>query len=178
MEKESKIKMNYTLDALNGFIEANRIDTMLDDTCFSTILLDAGEGLMESMEISMYVRPPHWNTNTSSYQEFKRMLENGQIDIRKLKGRQKMLFLTCFSDSSFEQSMMVAASENEKEFFKLRKVLRSVVQVLQNEDSYTSEQVHAARKLASWYMECNQKVLHYRQYTEFVKYVEQSLQGS
>ena len=164
--------MNYTLDELNDFIEAKKIDTKLDDTCFRTILLDPDEGLLESLELSMYVKPPHWNTNASSYQEFRHMLENGQIDIRKLKGRQKMLFLTCFSDSDFEQRMRAAASENEKDLMNLRKVLQAVVHVLQNVDSCAPEQVDAAYKLASWYMECNEKALNYRQYTEFVKYVD------
>ena len=161
-------KMNDRLSKLNEFIEAKNSDVLLDDMCFRTILLDESEGLLESLELSMYVKPPHWNTNTSSYREFRLMLENGQIDIRKLKGRQKMLFLTCFSDSDFEQRMRAAASENEKDLMKLRKVLRAVVHVLQNVDSCAPEQVHAAHKLASWYMECNQKVLNYRQYMEFV----------
>lgn len=50
--------MNYTLDELNDFIEAKKIDTKLDDTCFRTILLDPDEGLLESLELSMYVKPP------------------------------------------------------------------------------------------------------------------------
>ena len=47
------------------------------------------------------------------------MLENGQIDILQLTGRQRLLFLTFLSDPTFEQKLMINAAENKNHFIKL-----------------------------------------------------------
>lgn len=49
------------------------------------------------------LKEPQWFSNASSYQEFRRMRENGQIDILQLTGRQRLLFFTCLSGPTFEQ---------------------------------------------------------------------------
>ena len=99
------------------------------------------------------------------------MLEDGQIDILQLTGRQRLLFLTCLSDSAFEQKMMIKAAEYEEHFIKLRKTLAIILPALRNGTSYASEQVKVVHELASLFMECNQKVLNYRRYIEFTRFV-------
>ena len=66
---------------------------------------------------------------------------------------------------------MTNAAENEDHFIKLRKALPIVLPALRDGISYTAEQVKVARQVAVVFMECNQKVLNYRRYTEFAKNV-------
>ena len=65
--------------------------------------------------------------------------------------------------------MMTSAAENEDYFIKLRKTLPIVLPALRNSTSYTKEQVKVARHVAAMFMECNQKLLNYRRYTDFAK---------
>lgn len=99
------------------------------------------------------------------------MLEEGQIDILQLTGRQRLLFITCLSDLTFEQKTVTNAAENEEYFIKLRKALPIILPVLCNSASYTAEQMKVVRQVAVMFMECNQKVLNYRRYTELTKLV-------
>lgn len=168
--------MNYTLNDPNYFIEAEKRKDVFPKEYFRTIATDnfcdtPTEEIMATFEACMYVKNPHWSTNISSYQELRRMLEDGQIDIPQLTGRQRLLFLTCLSDPAFEQRMMSNAAENEEHFIKLRKVLPIVLPALRNSASYLAEQVKVARQVVVMFMECNQRVLNYRCYIEFAKQV-------
>ena len=71
------------------------------------------------------------------------MLEEGQIDILQLTGRQRLLFITCLSDPTFEQKMVTNAVENEEHFIKLRKALPIILPALRNSASYTAEHSEA-----------------------------------
>ena len=168
--------MNFTLNDLNRFIEAEKRKEVLPREAFQAIAVTnfgdtPTEELMATFEICIHAKAPQWSSNASSYQEFRRMLEDGQIDILQLTGRQRLLFLTCLSDPTFEQKMMTNAAENEEYFIKLRQVLPIILPALRNSNSYSSEQVKVAYKGASFFMECNQKVLNYRRYSEFIKHV-------
>jgi hypothetical protein len=99
------------------------------------------------------------------------LFEEGLLDITQLTSRQKLLFLTCLSDSDCEQKMMIAAVKNEENFRKLRKALLVVLPALRNSSLYEPEQVKVAHSVAVWFMECNRKVLNYRNYIEFTKQV-------
>lgn len=168
--------MNYTLNDLNCFIEAEKCKDVFPKEYFQTIAIDnfcdtPTEEIMATFEVCMHVDAPRWFSNTCSYQEFRHILEDGKIDILQLTGRQRLLFLTCLSDPVFEQRMMMNATENEEHFNKLRKALPIVLPALSNISSYTAEQVKVAHQVAVMFMECNQKVLNYKRYTEFVKQV-------
>ena len=168
--------MNFTLNELNRFIEAEKRKEVLPREAFQKIAITTfcdtpTEELMAMFEVCMYAKAPRWPSNRISYQEFRRILEDGKIDILQLTGRQRLLFLTCLSDSTFEQKMMTNAAENEEHFIKLRQVLPIILPALRNSNSYPSEQVKVAYKGASFFMECNQKVLNYRRYSEFIKHV-------
>ena len=65
--------------------------------------------------------------------------------------------------------MMTSAAENEDHFIKLRKMLQIVLPALRNSTSYTKAQVKVAHQVATMFMECNQKVLNYRRYSDFAK---------
>ena len=99
------------------------------------------------------------------------MLEEGQIDILQLIGRQRLLFITYLSDSTFEQKMVTNAAENEEYFIKLRKALSIILPVPRDSASYTTEQMMVVRQVAVMFMECSQKVLNYRRNTELTKLV-------
>lgn len=166
--------MNYTLNDINCFIEVEKRKDVLPKEYFQSIAVNnfcdtPTEELMATFEVCMHAKEPHWPTNTVSYQEFRRMLEAGQIDILMLTSRQRLLFLTCLSDPTFERRMMTSAAENEDHFIKLRKTLPIILPALRNSTSYTTEQVKVARQVAAMFMECNQKVLNYRRYTDFAK---------
>lgn len=168
--------MNFTLNDLNLFIEAEKRKDVIPREAFQKIAVTkfcdtSTEELMATFEVCMYVKSPQWSSNPAFYQEFRRMLEDGQIDILQLTGRQRLLFLTCLSDSAFEQKMMIKAAEYEEHFIKLRKTLAIILPALRNGTSYASEQVKVAHELASLFMECNQKVLNYRRYIEFTRFV-------
>lgn len=168
--------MNYTLSDINCFIEAEQRKDVLPKEYFQSIAVTnfsdtPTEELMALFEVCMNVNAPRWPSNISSYQEFRCMLEDGQVDILQLTGRQRLLFLTCLSDPAFEQKVMTNAAENEDHFIKLRKALPIVLPALRDGISYTAEQVKVARQVAVVFMECNQKVLNYRRYTEFAKNV-------
>lgn len=168
--------MNFTLNNLNLFIEAEKRKDMIHRETFQKVAVTKfcetpAEELMATFEVCMHAKSPQWSSNPASYQEFRRALENGQIDILQLTGRQRLLFLTCLSDSAFAQKMMINAAEHEEHFIKLCKALPIILPALRNGTAYTSEQVDVARKIASLFMECNQKVLNYRRYIEFVKFV-------
>ena len=166
--------MNYTLNDINCFIEAEKRKDVLPKEYFHSIAVTnfcetPTEELMATFEVCMHVDAPRWSSNACSYQEFRHMLEDGKIDILQLTGRQRLLFLTCLSDPAFEQIMMMNATENEEHFNKLREALPIVLPALRNSASYTVEQVKVARQVAAMFMECNQKVLNYRRYIDFVK---------
>lgn len=166
--------MNYTLNDINCFIEAEKRKDVLPKECFQSIAVNnfcdtPTEELMATVEVCMHTSEPHWPTNTVSYQGFRSMLEDGKIDILQLTNRQRLLFLTCLSDPAFERRMMTSAAENEDYFIKLRKALPIILPTLRNSTSYTTEQVKVARQVAAMFMECNQKVLNYRRYTDFAK---------
>lgn len=166
--------MNYTLNDINCFIEAEKRKDVLPKEYFQSIAVNnfcdtPTEELLATFEVCMHAKEPHWPTNTVSYQEFRRMLEEGQIDILQLTSRQRLLFLSCLSDSAFERKMITSAAENEDHFIKLRKTLPIILPVLRNSTSYTTEQVKVARQVAAMFMECNQKALNYRRYTDFAK---------
>lgn len=168
--------MNFTLNDLNLFIEAEKRKDVIPREAFQKIAVTKfcdtpTEELIATFEVCMYVKSPQWSSNPVSYQEFRRMLEDGQIDILQLTGRQRLLFLTCLSDSAFAQKMMINTAEHEEHFIKLRKALPIILPALCNGTSYTSEQVEVAHEIASLFMECNQKVLNYRRYIEFAKFV-------
>lgn len=168
--------MNITLNDLNLFIETEKRKEILPREAFQTIAVSnfcdtPTEELMATFEVCMHAKAPQWSSKASSYQEFRRMLEDGQIDILQMTNRQRLLFLTCLSDSTFEQKMMANAAENEEHFIKLRKALPIVLPALRNSASYIAEQMKVARHVAVMFMECNQKVLNYRRHTEFTKQV-------
>lgn len=168
--------MNYTLNDINCFIEAEKRKDVLSKEYSQSIAVTnfsdtPTEELIAAFEVCMHVDAPRWSSNTCSYQEFRHMLEDGKIDILQLTGRQRLLFLTCLSDPTFEQIMMMNATENEEHFNKLREALPIVLPALRNSASYTAEQVKVARQVAAMFMECNQKVLNYRRYSEFAKNV-------
>lgn len=168
--------MNITLNDFNRFIEAEKRKEVLPRDAFQKIAVSnfcdtPTEELMATFEVCMHAKAPQWSLNASSYQEFRRMLEEGQIDILQLTGRQRLLFITCLSDPIFEQKMVINAAENEEHFIKLRKALPIILPALRNSASYTAEQMKVAHQVAVMFMECNQKVLNYRCYTEFTKQV-------
>lgn len=168
--------MNYTLHDLNCYIEAEKRKDVLPRDYFQTIAVKdfcdtPTEELMASIEVCMHVTEPYKATNVSSYQEFRRMFEEGMIDITQLTSRQRLLFLTCLSDLDCEQKMKIAVTKNEENFRKLRKLLPIVLPVLRDSSSYAPEQVKVAHNIAVWFMKCNQRVLNYRHYIEFTKYV-------
>ena len=168
--------MNITLNDLNRFIEAEKRKEVLPRDAFQTIAVSnfcdtPAEELMATFEVYMHAKAPQWSLNASSYQEFRRMLEEGKIDILQLTGRQRLLFITCLSDPTFEQKMVTNAVENEEHFIKLRKALPIILPALRNSASYTAEQMKVARQVAFMFMECNQKVLNYRRYTKLTKLV-------
>lgn len=168
--------MRYTLNDLNYYIETERRKNSLPREYFQTIAAQdfcdtPTDEFMASIEVCLYVKTPNKSVSASSYQEFRHMFEEGTIDINQLTSRQKLLFLTCLSDSDCEQKMMIAAVKNEENFRKLRKALPIVLPVLRNNSSYEPEQVKVAHSVAVWFMECNRKVLNYRHYIEFAKQV-------
>lgn len=100
--------MNFTLNDINRFIEAEKRKEVLSREDFQvmavTNLCDMpAEELIATFEICIHVKEPQWFSNASSYQEFRRMRENGQIDILQPTGRQRLLFFTCLSGPTFEQ---------------------------------------------------------------------------
>ena len=166
--------MNITLNDLNCFINAEKRKDVLPREYFQTIAVTnfcntPAEELMATFEVCMHAKEPHWSTNTVSYQDFRRMLQEGKINILMLTGRQRLLFLTCLSDPAFERRMMTSAAENEDHFIKLRKTLPIVLPALRNSTSYRKDQVKVARQVATMFMECNRKMLNYRRYTDFAK---------
>lgn len=168
--------MNYTLNALDHFIETEKREA-IHPKGFRTIAIMnftdmSAEDFLATNEAIKYAEAPQWSSNASSYQEFRRMLEEGQIDILELTSKQKLLFLTCLSDPDFVQKMMANADENEEDFLKLQKALPIVLPVLRDSTSYTAEQTNMAHRTVVMFVECNQKVLNYRRYIEFIKQAE------
>lgn len=168
--------MNYTLNDINSFIEAEKRKEILPRAAFQEIAVinfcdTPTEELMATFEVCRYAKAPQWSSKESSYQEFRRMLEDGQIDILQMTSRQRLLFLTYLSDSTFQKKMIVNAAENEEHFIKLRKALTIILPVLRNSTSYTAEQMKVARHVAVMFMECNQKMLNYRYNIKFVKQI-------
>ena len=168
--------MNSTLNDLNYYIETEKHKNALPREYFQTIAVQdfcdtPTDELMASIEVCMYVKARYKTVSASSYLEFRHMFEEGLLDITQLTRRQRLLFLTCLSDSDCEHKMMIAATENEENFRKLRKVLPIILPALRNCSSYGTEQVRVAYSIAVWFMECNQKMLNYRHYIEFTKQV-------
>lgn len=168
--------MNFTLNDINCFIETEKRKEVFPRAVFKTIAVTNFcdtpiEELMATFEVCMYVKVPQWSSKASSYQEFRHILEDGQIDILQMTSRQRLLFLTCLSDSTFKQKMMANAAENEEHFIKLRKALTIILPALRNSASYTAEQMKVARYVAARFMECNQKVLNYRRYVKFINQI-------
>ena len=132
------------MNDINCFIEAEKRKEVLPKEYFQSIAVTnfcdtPTEELMATFEVCMQVNAPRWSSNISSYQEFRRTLEDGQIDILQLTGRQRLLFLTCLSDPAFEQKVMTNAAENEDRFIKLRKALPIVLPALRSRTSYTAD---------------------------------------
>lgn len=103
--------MNFTLNDINCFIETEKRKEVFPRAVFKTIAVTNFcdtpiEELMATFEVCMYVKAPQWSSKASSYQEFRHILEDGQIDILQMTSRQRLLFLTCLSDSTFKQKMM------------------------------------------------------------------------
>lgn len=137
--------MNFTLNDINCFIETEKRKEVFPRAVFKTIAVTNFcdtpiEELMATFEVCMYVKAPQWSSKASSYQEFRHILEDGQIDILQMTSRQRLLFLTCLSDSTFKQKMMANAAENEEHFIKLRKALTIILPALRN--SAWTELVH------------------------------------
>lgn len=169
--------MNYTLKDLNQYIETEKRNSNMPREHFTTIAIidfchTPQEEFLAEIEICKYVKVNHnTSVNVASYNELQRLFENGLLNIVQLTSRQKLMFLTCLSDSACVRRMVIAAAENEGMFCKLRKALPIVVSVLRDSDLYGSEQVKAAQTIANWFMDCNQKVLNYRRYIYFVRQV-------
>lgn len=169
--------MNYTLNDLKHYIETERYKSAVPREHFRTIaIMDfcnmSHEEFVAETEVCRYVKGPHYALpNILLYNEFRRLFEEGLLDIVQLTGRQKLMFLTCLSDPDCTRNMMIAAAENEEEFCKLQKALPAVVCVLRDSVLYEAEQVKTAHKIARWFMECNQRVLNYRKYIDFARQV-------
>jgi hypothetical protein len=169
--------MNYSLDDLNRYIETEKYEyEATKDYCKTIATVDFHNTpyneFMASIEVFRYVKKTHnTSVNNTSYHEFKRMFEEGLIDIVHLTSRQKLLFLTCLSDSVCVRNMMLAGAKNEEEFCKLRKILPTVVRVLRESDLYDPNQIKVADCLARWFLKCNHKVLNYQKYIDFAKQV-------
>lgn len=74
--------MNITLNDLFRFIEAEKRKEVLPREAFQTIALSnfcdiPTEELMATFEVCMHDKAPQWSLNASSYQEYRRMLEEG-----------------------------------------------------------------------------------------------------
>lgn len=168
--------MNITLNDLNLYIEAEKRKDVVQRETLPKIAMTKfcdipAEELMATFEVCMHAKVPQWTSKPVFYQEFRQMFEDGRIDILQLTGRQRLLFLTCLSDSTFEQKMLIKAAEYEEHFIELCETLVIILLALRNGTLYTTEQVKVAHEIASLFMECNQKVLNYRRYIGFAKFV-------
>ena len=166
--------MDFTLDDLNRYIEVENSKKALMGNYFQTFAVNnfrdtPTDELIASFEVCGYAKAPHVSTNAASYQTFRRLFEDGQIDILQLTGRQRLLLLTCMSDPAFTQRMTANITVNEERLTKLRKALPLVLPVLRNSDFYTAQQFKVAHWIAHIFMECNRKALNYRRYTVFAE---------
>ena len=167
--------MNYSMNDLNAYIAAEKSRRLPADGFVTVGTLDfcnaTVDELLATIEACKYVETPRRSPSRAlSFFEFKRLFEEGLIDIALLTGRQKMLFLTCLSDHECTAKMMIASAACEEDYFKYRKALPYAVRVL-NPETYSMDQVKLSSDIARWFMECNQRVLNYHRYSCFVKSV-------
>lgn len=168
--------MNYSMNDLNAYIAAEKSRRLPGDGFVTVGTLDfcntTVDELLATIEACKYAGTPRRSPSRAlSFLEFKRLFEEGLIDIALLTGRQKMLFLTCLSDHECTSKMMLASAACEEDYFKYRKALPYAVRVLKCPDAYSRDQVKLSCDIARWFMECNQRVLNYHRYSCFVKSV-------